>query len=237
MLYKLGLYTADAIVVQNENDQINLRKYFNYEGRVIRSMTEIKKGNIGGKRDSILWVGRAAPVKDPLAYLLLAESLPDIKFVMIMTRSSNEKGLFEMVKNKAKKVKNLKLIDFVPRQELASFYEKARALINTSVSEGFPNTFMEAGLAGTPIGSLNVNPDGIITRHDLGKWSYGNLDILAIWIEQIIRSKKLWYKYSKNCSNYIENYHDLSKNGKLWIRLFDELIRGKYRHPGETPYG
>jgi glycosyltransferase involved in cell wall biosynthesis len=41
-------------------------------------------------------------------------------------------------------------------------------LLSTSEGEGFPSVFLEAWAHGTPVASLTVNPDRLITRKGLG---------------------------------------------------------------------
>ena len=54
----------------------------------------------------------------------------------------------------------------------------ARALLNTSVAEGFPNAFLEAWALGTPVISLFVDPANLIRTHRLGYVCDGNMDML-----------------------------------------------------------
>ena len=44
----------------------------------------------------------------------------------------------------------------------------AAILLSTSDQEGFPNTFLEAWSAGTPVVSLKIDPDRIIEQMGLG---------------------------------------------------------------------
>jgi hypothetical protein len=54
----------------------------------------------------------------------------------------------------------------------------ARALLNASPLEGFPNTFIEAWALRTPVISLSVDPEGLIRENRLGYVCDGDLDAL-----------------------------------------------------------
>ncbi len=49
----------------------------------------------------------------------------------------------------------------ISQQEVNAELANAHVLVNTSLYEGFPNTFIQAWMRRTVVVSLNVNPDGI----------------------------------------------------------------------------
>jgi glycosyltransferase involved in cell wall biosynthesis len=71
------------------------------------------------------------------------------------------------IKAKASKLPNVKIHGPVPRNEIASFLDRAFCLCSTSDTEGFPNTYLEAWSAGVPV-VATFDPDGIIERAGLG---------------------------------------------------------------------
>ena len=64
--------------------------------------------------------------------------------------------------------KNVKIIKFMNNIQIQKKISEAKILINTSLFEGFPNTFLEAGLQKTPIISLHSNPDNILNKLQAG---------------------------------------------------------------------
>ncbi len=66
------------------------------------------------------------------------------------------------------KLQNVEFVGLIPHDEVTSFLTEAYCLLNTSLFEGFSNTFLEAFSVGTPVVTLGVNPDFILTIYDLG---------------------------------------------------------------------
>ncbi|SMP54853.1 glycosyltransferase family 4 protein [Anoxynatronum buryatiense] len=172
-LYRLGLYRADEVLTQTVQQQRLLKERMQVESRVVPNGFPAGEAiNFQEKKD-ILWVGRCIALKRPRLFLQLAQQLPHLSFKMIMPPPSPmEPPAFlaqaaEMT-SLAKSLPNLTFLPSVPFREIQAHYNSARALVNTSEYEGFPNSFVQACLGGAPIASLKVDPDGVITRHGLG---------------------------------------------------------------------
>ena len=161
-LYKISVNLADTIIVQNsyQKRKIHYGKVF-----LIPNIIEVK--NIDIKKDNyILWVASISNAKKPELFIELAKRLPEYKFIMIGNVS--DKRLYEKIKDEMNKIKNLKYLGFKPFKEADEYFKRAKIFVNTSILEGFPNTFLQAWRYGTPVVSLNVDPDEIICKYKLG---------------------------------------------------------------------
>lgn len=118
------------------------------------------------KTIDFLWVSRCQPIKQPHLFLDLAESLPAAKFEMICPRE--DAALFDSVSARAAKISNVTFHNGIPYHEVQSHYDAARAFVNTSTYEGWPNSFIQAGLGHAALLSLEVRPDTLFDDYKLG---------------------------------------------------------------------
>jgi glycosyltransferase involved in cell wall biosynthesis len=63
---------------------------------------------------------------------------------------------------------NLEMPGRLPFDEALRRFDDAALFVNTSRSEGFPNTLIQAWLRGVPTLTLGVDPDGTIAREGIG---------------------------------------------------------------------
>jgi len=152
-----------------------------------------------------LWIGKANDVKQPHLLLRLAAQFPAIPFIMIMNRS--HPVLFEKIL--CQRMPNVSIIERVPFPEVEALFARAFVLVNTSVSEGFPNTFLQAGKYGVPVLSLNVDPDHFIQRHDCGIVAKGDVQRLADGLSLIASDPQKARYFSQNIRRYVAAYHRL----------------------------
>jgi glycosyltransferase involved in cell wall biosynthesis len=93
--------------------------------------------------------------------------MPDYRFVMVGGPVHGYERLFEDVQSAARTVNNLEVAGFVPYAKIGSYYSRSRLFVNTSDSEGFPNSFLQSWIRGTPVVSF-FDPDNIISCNRLG---------------------------------------------------------------------
>lgn len=163
LAYKMGLNIADEIIVQTKNQKEMLRKNFGHESTIIRSLfnkSSATEKPINVKQNKVISVGTLSPKKRPEIFIELAGYLPDVEFHLI---GSGKKDYVNKLRHNSAKLNNVKFLGTLKGGELAEEYRSAKALIMTASAEGFPNVFLEAWHYGTPILSLGIDPDGLLS--------------------------------------------------------------------------
>jgi glycosyltransferase involved in cell wall biosynthesis len=220
--FHFSLRRADAVLAQNVKDKENLNSKLGISAAAIPN-GHILSSSIQSERDIILWVGRSTQVKRPELFIELAESVPGIKFVMICQRGTGDNEYYSLIE-RANNVKNLEFIKRVEFSEIDKYFERAKVLVNTSDTEGFPNTFIQACKAGTPILSLNVNPDDFLNKYKCGLCANGSMDVLNNMLDEILSPAA--NEYSRNARQYAEENHDIKRIIEQYKNIFYDLTSG-----------
>ena len=168
------------------------------------------------ERRTVLWIGRYDGVKRPELFPRIAGRLPGRQCVMIIPGAPP--AFYESVSG----LENLRLLDYVAPEELPAYYARARVLVNTSRSEGLPNTFIEAACQGTPIVTTRVDPGDYFARYGHGLVIEDEA-ALASTIEQLFIEPAAHDQLSRNARRYFEEVHEIERHGSQLIRqLFPE---------------
>jgi glycosyltransferase involved in cell wall biosynthesis len=220
-VYYRAVMAADVFVTQTESQRQMLRDRFGCDCVTMRNPIELpapRDADAPQPHDGriALWIGRSEEVKQPLVLLALARAAPDIRFLMVLNRVDPE--LYDRIARQ--KPGNVQLLERVGYQEADRLFARAFVLINTSILEGFPNTFLQAGKHGVPILSLNVDPDGFIRERRCGFFAAGVVGRLTQGLRALRDERELWTTCSANVRHYVETCHGL--DGR--VRELDALL-------------
>ena len=219
--YLTGLKNADAIISQVPRQVERLKRNYGLDSYLVLSPYFDIIEKKAAKKDTVLWVGRAASYKNPRAFVDLAERFSGQDFVMICNESSYDDGFMSNLRKRIKGMDNFTFLDYVPYTEMAGHYERAKLLVNTSDFEGFPNTFIEAAMNHTPILSLKVDPNGMLSRYKCGFCCDGDMGVMYKRLETLLSSEKTLQEMGVNAFQYAKTYHQLDDA----VKKIDKIIR------------
>jgi glycosyltransferase involved in cell wall biosynthesis len=218
--FRWALRIAKLVLVQNKTDQEDLKRTTGVDSIAIPNghrLAQLKEN----ERDIILWVGRSAIFKRPELFIKLAQGIPTEQFIMICQRAADDEKYEELIAQ-AETLDNFEFIKGVPFSDTEGFFRRAKVFVNTSDAEGFPNTFIHACMASTPILSLNVNPDGFLQRHNCGICCNDDFKCLVDSLKFILAGNRS-IELGKKARCYVEQNHDVKKIVEEYKKLFYKL--------------
>lgn len=225
VLFKKVLQTRPTIIYQNEFQQSMLEE-LNYKKiirlRNLHPQIETEK-NIGDGR-SLVWIGNARPVKQLEIFLELADFYKgtELRFTVIGGIPSSSYGI--ALKQKMNSTINVKYLGQQNNQFINEYLlKKTDYLVNTSDSEGFSNTFIQAWLTGTPVISLNSDPENLLIGQNLGYFCNGSIDSLKEILSELPR-EGLYSNMSYEIRDFANLNFSIENNINKYISVFYKLV-------------
>jgi len=227
-LYVHGLKRARAVVAQTASQQRALRDNFNVHSVIIPNCkapwpSDTPPNESDGR--TLLWIGRFAPEKRLELLLEVAEHCPELTFNVIGDGPDN--AYTRKLKHQAAGLGNVHLIGQVPHGQVVQHYRHTTALVCTSSSEGFPNTFLEAWSLRIPV-VTSFDPDGIVTRHHLGLYAE-NRDAFIHSVQSMCSDAQLRDRLSRSAHEYYLSHHTPDIAVSAYHNLFQDLLARKGR--------
>ncbi len=220
-LYPLGVSFADTVICRTRQQQQWLSARYKREGRLIRTGHPVPETKPTSPT-TVLWVGRASDVKQPHLFLDLAEQTPGIHFTMVVMTNQAPEPLVQQIRSRAEGIPNLALHENIHVSEMTSFFQSAKLYVNTSRSEGFPNTFVQAAMHGIPILSWSVNPDEVLSEFDIGICVEESWECLIATTKRVYHSETLQREMGERGYRYAEEFHELTTTVSCFKDLFRE---------------
>jgi len=217
-----ALRQADIVFAQNQSDADNLKRLHGIDASAVGNAHSLPDTIETTDRDMILWVARSAAFKQPQVFLELAGRFPNEKFVMICQRAMGDSN-YELLQEHAAEIPNMEFVRRVPFHEIDSYFRRAKVFVNTSRTEGFANTFIQACKWAVPVLTLAANPDGFLDRYDCGRCASGNTDKLVEALGFLLEDNR-YLETGLRARHYAEQNHDITKIVNRYKKTFEELL-------------
>ena len=143
--------------------------------------------------------------------------MPDVQFLMVGSMDGS-KHLKEQIET-AQRKSHLGYLGQLSLERVNALLAQSHIFVNTSIYEGFPNTFIQAWMRKVPVLSLTVNPDGVLTNEGVGLVS-GTYERLTRNLDRLIRDTTLRVEMADRAQAYAFRHHS-TKNFAQVIRLLD----------------
>lgn len=221
-LMNFTVHNCSYVILQNSEQLKKLKELYQRDGILItQSSKKIDDVSLLNKTDKVLdviWVANLKTIKQPELYLDIVKTYANdsrINFTMV-GRSSN------YYKEKIKElnsISNFKFLGELKNEEVNALLLKTHILINTSLAEGFSNTFVQAWLRKVVVVSMNSNPNGTLTEQNIG-FVENNLDKIITRVGLLMENKKDLMIMADKAYYYALEHHDIDRNLNKIIAFF-----------------
>lgn len=170
----------------------------------------------------VLYLGRLKYYKSVhiliKAAVKILKRLPNVEF--IIAGEGEEKSRLEKLAQKLHVERQVKFYGKVSEQEKIDLYKKAWIFVNPSMMEGWGLTVIEANACGTPVIASNVPGlrDSISNPHTGYLVEYGNVDLFANKVIELIQNKKTLQSMSSEARNWAQKF-DWEKSADKFLLL------------------
>lgn len=220
-IYEFCVRRSSHVFTQNRDDRDGLQRTMGVEATHVPNGHRIPPISEEA-RNTILWVGRSVDFKQPQLYLEMARQFVTEKFVMICQQATGDCA-YERLIEEASQIPNLEFMERVLFKDVDVYFRRAKLFVNTSESEGFPNTFIQSCKAATPILSLTVNPDRFLDCHGCGVCAEGDWDRFMEGARYLLTHNR-GREYGDRGRAYVCKYHNVTNTVELYKTVFETIM-------------
>jgi len=167
---------------------------------------------------TVCFLGRLDGEKRPELFFELARRFPDIKFVAM--GRAHDGGRDRLLRGRYSGIPNLELAGFKTGPEKSEILDRSWVIVNTSVSECLPVSFLEAAAHGCAILSFH-DPDGFANNFGYHV-TEGDLDQ---GLEFLLGGNR-WMERGEAGRAYVSEVHEVGAVTDTHIEAYNALLGG-----------
>lgn len=208
--FKSLLGVPDRILAQTAKQQRLLRENRGIDATVVGNGHPLPADDIR-KQDPpiVLWLASLKEWKRPEYFIELADRCSDLDCEFHLVGKPVDTDVHDRVVEMSVSVGNLEYLGGCSIEESNEIIERSSVFVNTSESEGFPNTFIQSWLRKTPVVSMSSNPDGVLSEHDTG-YVAPTISELEERVRYLVENSKERKSMGERAREYAEQNHSIS---------------------------
>jgi glycosyltransferase involved in cell wall biosynthesis len=215
-----GFYLVDAVVYQKDDDmgKLPVKRQVKIYDSALNCYKPFK-----WDKPFIVWIASLKSIKNPEKFIELAEHFQErnIDFLMIGTIQDPR---YNYVLDKTGLPSNFHYLGVVPtNEEVNGIINSSLFLVHTCDPEPFGTIFIQAWMQGKPTISLYFDPDGTITKNQIGFVS-GTMEKMVEDTEKLITDQMLRDSMGKRAQGFAVTRFSPKANVKklenvLWLAV------------------
>lgn len=215
-----GMKQVDIAFSQNDFQKEQIKSNFGLESHRMISGHPIPKQSIEiserYSNKTILWCANFGTHKRPELFIDLARKMEDTNYRFVMVGGHSDKNYVNHLL--VNKPKNLTVTGQLSFDDALAYFNNATVLINTSISEGFSNTYIQAWLRGIPTIVFGADPDNVIINNELG-YNISKTEEASKQINILFNYQEKYEKLAKNAYNYAIKNHSIEKMTDNFLKV------------------
>lgn len=226
ILIHRGIALADAVINQTAHQKQRLLVNYCKAGVILPSLfPPPSEVSFQVKEKLVLWLANPGPAKRPEFFLDLAEQLAGAhSWCFALGGNIPETPYGTALETRASELANVKVVGAIPFDDSQAWYARASLFVNTSLPEadGLPNAYIQAWYAGTPVLSLNHDPNGWIGIHGLGFCAGGDKHALVAKLRELMNDPETLAEMAARCRSFAEKTFCASDLLDRYIQVFTD---------------
>lgn len=181
-----GIRFSPLIINQNLKQQLATRNNLKTDSIILPNYF-LPVSNYRQKENKILWFATLAPFKQPEIFIDLINETDLHGWQAIIGGGTTDIKYERRIQNLVIG-KPIELLGKIPFDESFQHYHRSRLFVSTSKWEGLSNAFVQSWLSGTPVLSLNSNPNNWLNEKNIGFCAQGDFIRLKQKLQELINN-------------------------------------------------
>lgn len=229
-----GIRTSAALIAQTSEQAERAQREFEKRAYIVPNITVPPTclQPAAEEKGYVFWCGNHSPNKRAEVFLELARLLPERRLVMAMNGEERAER-YQEIKRDAQQIGNLRFLGSVPSADIDAWFAGAGVYLNTSIREGFPNTFLQAWQQGCPVVSVAIDPERNLGAAKLGHCLYRDeqhlretagalAHQLCPVVTSLLDKPEVLADFAVSSRDYVERIH----SERVVIERFVDVMRG-----------